>query len=221
MHGLLAGKVMTVESAITNKNAAILTLSYDFKNEEEPEGYPFDWLLQINYTLSTEGLDISITIFNTMESSPLLAYIGWHPYFLCTSHKAVITFDQCTGWNHIYLNDNMNPTGNTSVGVPFDGHTPIGGNASNPTAYDDEYKAILPSSLCGQIKTKLYDPDTDKTVVLYQSDNMRFLQVFTGVLGAVAIEPMSGMADAFNNHDHLSILSGQEVWQASFGVYLE
>ena len=214
MHGLLAGKVMTVVSAVATADSARLTLSYDFKNEEE--GYPFDWFYEITYTLSGKGLDISISVNNTQETSALPMYIGWHPYFLCTTHKAVITFDKCTGWNHVKLNSNMNPTGQTSLGAPFDGLTPIGS-----AAYDDEYKATLPPSKCGQIKTTLYDPDTNKTVVLYQSPNMRFLQVFTGVDGAVAIEPMSGMADAFNNHDHLSVLSGKEQWEASFGVYLE
>lgn len=219
MHGLLAGKIMTVQSAVATQGSAVLTLSYDFKNEEN--GYPFGWFYQITYTLSSQGLDISITVNNTMDTSPLPMYIGWHPYFLCTTNKAIITFDKCTGWNHIELNSNANPTGKTALGMPFDGHTPIGGTASNPTAYDDEYKATLPPSECSQINTKLYDPDTRKTVVLYQSANMRFLQVFTGLLGSVAIEPMSGMADAFNNHDHLSVLSGLEEWQASFGVYLE
>lgn len=218
MHGLLANKVMTVEKAESNSNNAILILSYHFKNEE---GYPFVWQYEITYTLSRNGLDINIVVQNQMPGQPLPMYIGWHPYFLCTTHKAIVTFDPCTGWNHIQLNTNMNPTGITMPGDPFDGKTPIGGTASNPTPYDDEYKAVLPPSVCSQIKTKLYDSDTNKTIVLYQSENMRFLQVFTGVVGALAIEPMSGMADAFNNHDHLGVLSGEEIWQASFGVYLE
>ena len=219
MHGLLAGKVMTVERAVAGHDNAMLTLSCKFENEED--GYPFNWLYMITYTLSSKGFDISIVIQNTMSTTALPLYIGWHPYFLCTTHKAVITFDKCTEWNHVEMNSNMNPTGITAKGTPFDGSTPIGGTATNPTAYDDEYKAIKPASMCGVIKTKLYDPDTDKTVTLYQSENMRFLQVFTGIVGTVAIEPMSGMADAFNNHDDLSILSGEEVWEASFGVYLE
>ena len=221
MHGLLAGKVMTVEEATFNEYSAVLTLSYKFKQEEEPAGYPFDWLLQITYNLSAAGLNITITVSNTMATSPLPLYIGWHPYFLCTTHKALITFDDCTGWNHVKLNSNMNPTGETSLGVPFDGRTPIGGTPTNPTPYDDEYKATLPPSTCDVIRTTLHDPDTGKTVVLSQSPNMRFLQVFTGIVGTVAIEPMSAMADAFNNHDHLSVISGNEMWSAWFSVYLE
>lgn len=221
IHGLLAARIMTVTNTIASQDSAALTLSYNFRKENQPEGYPFDWNYDIIYTLSDNGFDISIVIQNAMTNDPLPLYIGWHPYILCTSYQAIITFDQCTGWNHVELNSNLNPTGITHHGTPFDGKTPIGGTASNPTAYDDEYKTIMPPSVCGQIKTKLFDPNTGKTVVLYQSENMRFIQVFTGLLGGIAIEPMSGMADSFNNHDDLSILSGGEVWQASFGIYLE
>lgn len=62
-------------------------------------------------------------------------------------------------------------------------------------------------------------------VVLWQDSNFRFVQVFTGSASgfgenAVAIEPMSAMADSYNNHDHLSILSGGEEWNGAFGVYV-
>lgn len=220
MHGLLAGKILSVKSAIATKSSAILTLSSVFQVEDA--GYPFIWLYEITYTLSADRFDISMTITNPMATTPLPMYVGWHPYFLCTTNEAVITFDTCTGWNHIGLNSNLNPTGITTFGTPFDGNTPIGGNATNPTSYDDEYKATMPPSVCNEIKTKLHDPGTDKTIVLYQSPEMRFIQVFTGLTGTIAIEPMSGMADAFNNHDHLTILSGAGgTWQGSFGVYLE
>ena len=80
--------------------------------------------------------------------------------------------------------------------------------------------------MCHDIKTRLYDPDTGQTVVLWQAPNFRFNHIFTGSMSrfgenAVAIEPMSGMADAYNNHDHLSTLSGEENWMGEFGVYVE
>ena len=63
-------------------------------------------------------------------------------------------------------------------------------------------------------------------VVLWQDSNFRFVHVFTGSNSifhenAVAIEPMSAMADAYNNHDHLTTLSAGETWGGSFGVYVE
>lgn len=220
MHGLLVDRIMTVNAATTDTTSAKLTLSHSFKNEV---GYPFEWYYEITYTLSDMGLDISITVENKMAEQPLPLYIGWHPYFVCTPHSSIITFDQCTRWNHVQLNANMNPTGITSPGTPFDGNTPIGGTPGHPTFYDDEYKAVDSLLVCGQLKTKLHDVEGGKTVVLYQSQNMRLVHVFTGYLeeGSIAMEPMSGMADAYNNHDHLSVLSGGELWKASFGIYLE
>ena len=209
---------MDIIDHLHDNEKAMLVLGLDIKGAQ---GYPFSFHYEATYTLSKEGFDIKITVKNIMDHAPLPLYIGWHPYFVCSVYKSVITFDQCTGWNHIQLNNNSDPTGITDLGAPFDGNTPIGGTPATATAYDDGYKATEPASKCGMIETKLFDPDTEKTIVPYQSENMRFVQVFTGLQGAVAIEPMSGMADAFNNHDHLSILSGLETWEASFGVYLE
>ena len=93
--------------------------------------------------------------------------------------------------------------------------------ATNPTLYDDCYKALQPPHTCPTFQTRLFDPETGQTVVLWQDSNFRFLQVFTGsssLFGenAVAIEPMSGAVDGYNNHDHLTTLSGGESWIGEF-----
>ncbi len=51
------------------------------------------------------------------------------------------------------------------------------------------------------------------------------MHIFTGSSSlfqenAVAIEPMGGMADAYNNHDHLSVISGGEIWKGEIGVHV-
>ena len=225
MHGLLENKTMTVESQMTDFESAILVLSYQFDGKDQ--GYPFHPLVEITYTLSRKGFDISFIVTNSNKTSPLLFYVGWHPYFKCSVYQSVITFDKCTRWAHVMLDSRAIPTGITSEFKGFNGSTTIGGSASNPTHYDDAYKAIGSSDgTCSMFKTSLYDPDTDQTVVLYQDKNFPFLQVFTGIVSvtgeeAMAIEPMSAMTDSFNNHDHLEILSGGEIWKGSFGVYVE
>ena len=223
MHGLLENKTMNVKNQITDFERAVLVLSYQFDGEDQ--GYPFHPLVEITYTLSRKGFDISFTITNSNKTSPLLFYVGWHPYFKCSVYQSVITFDKCTRWAHVMLNSRAIPTGITREFMGFNGSKSIGGSASNPTHYDDAYKAINDGT-CSMFKTSLYDPATDQTVVLYQDNNFPFLQVFTGIVTAtgeeaVAIEPMSAMTNSFNNHDHLEILSGGEIWKGSFGVYVE
>ena len=225
LHGMMANTTLKVYAMQVTDIYALLTLSHDITNITE-KGYPFQANILIHYKLSIDGFNISFQILNTMQRSPLPLYVGWHPYFACTTYKAVLTFDQCTGWNHVELNANMDPTGITDLYSGFNGSEPIGGNATNPTSYDDEFKPTKGPDACPALKTKLYDTETDQTVVLWQDSNFRFVHVFTGSNSifnenAVAIEPMSAMADAYNNHDHLTTLSAGETWGGSFGVYVE
>lgn len=213
-------------SEITNTYAS-LQLSYYF--DKPVPGYPFIFEVSINYNLSDTGFEMHFSVRNRMETTPMPFYMGWHPYFACTAYKAFVMFDMCTsGWNHVELNANMDPTGTTKFYHGFNGTKPIGGTETNPTFYDDEFKPIQPNSpACGNIiETSLYDVTTKQTVVLWQDRSFRLVHVFTGSESlfdqdAVAIEPMSGMADAYNNHDHLSILSGGEEWNGAVGVYVQ
>ena len=224
LHGLMAGKQLSVSARNITYSSASLVLSLDY--DGSVTGYPFQMKLLITYTLSDKGFSIAINITNSMPGTPLPLYVGWHPYFACTAYKAVVTLDPCTKWNHVTMDTNFNPTGATQLNSTFDGSSPIGGTLNTPTFYDDEFKATEPAGVCHDLKTKLYDPDSDQTVVLWQAANFRYVHVFTGSMSkigenAVAMEPMSAMADAYNNHDHLSTLSGGETWVGEFGVYVE
>ena len=228
LHGLLAGKVFTVEKTQADNSSALLVLRYSFRGDEP--GYPFMLTVHIEYQLSKSGLSVSFTVVNDMLTTPLPFYMGWHPYFACQAYKAVLTFDRTVaeteGWLHVEMNSNLNPTGITDLFKGFDGTSPIGGTLNNPTFYDDEFKPSGYGSSCPEIHTKLYDPDDDQTVTLWQDFNFRFVHVFTGSASlfnenAVAIEPMSAMADGYNNHDHLTTLSGGETWKGMVGIFVE
>ena len=220
LHGFMDGKKMTITDTQTTARYGLLQLSYTF-NHPLP-GYPFDFELSIDYILSESGFAMDFHVTNNMESTPMPFYMGWHPYFHCVPNEAYVVLDPCTSWNHVELNANMDPTGETTRYYGLNGSDPIGGTPLNPTFYDDEFKPINPRKpRCDYIQTRLYDEPTQQTVVLWQDSSFRFVHVFTGRQGAIAVEPMSGMADAYNNHDHLSVLSGGETWSGSVGVYVE
>lgn len=187
-------------------------------------GYPFTLQVDITYTMNASGLTIAINATNMNgRGQPLPFYMGWHPYFNCTVNTTVVTIDPCPGWAHLDLNANMDPTGISQVTRAFDGSSPIGGTLSKPTFYDDEYKPLRSLSKCYPLQTRIHDTATSQTIVLWQDRSFPLVHVYTGSMEAfnessVAVEPMSGMADSFNNHDHLSILSDGETWSGSFGV---
>ena len=204
---------------------AELSLYYNFNGLEQ--GYPFLLDIVIVYRLSDAGFNITIEATNANLHSPLPFYVGWHPYFKCTAYSSYVTLDNCTQWNHVELNSNMDPTGITNLYKGFDGTSPIGGNETDPTFYDDEFKPRSGTATkCEVLNTKIHDTVTNHTVVLWQDSNFRFVHIFTGSMSlfkedSIAIEPMSAMADGYNNHDHLTVLSGGETWTGSFGVFIE
>lgn len=121
-------------------------------------------------------------------------------------------------------NGSLIPTGQTQIETGFDGTVPIGGSAGNPTYYDNEWKATR--RVFEFVETEIWDPVAGYSTFLWQDSSFPLTQLFTGSMSlwgesAIAFEPMSGIADAFNNHDHLSILSAGEQWFGSFGVYLQ
>ena len=216
IHGLMNGIRMTVLDTDLTPDYGKLDLGYHF--DEPVPGYPFKLDVVISYRLSIFGFAMTFHVTNMMDNTPLPFYMGWHPYFVCTPYQADIQLDACTQWNHVELNGNMNPTGVTHLFTKFN-TGPIGGTATNPTFYDDELKPRFATNPdCEMFRTILYDPPTEQIVALTQDRSFPFVHIFTGYENAVAMEPMSGMADAYNNHDGLTVLSGGETWTGSVGV---
>ena len=167
LHGLMSGKKLTVAGSQITSSFASLQLSYHF--DKPVPGYPFTFDVVINYTLSDSGFSLHFNVTNRMESFPMPFYMGWHPYFVCTAYKTYVVLDKCTEWNHVELNTNMDPTGITKLYHGLNGSEPIGGTATNPTFFDDEFKPVSPTSPeCNEIQTKIYDEVSSQTVVLWQ-----------------------------------------------------
>ena len=88
--------------------------------------------------------------------------------------------------------------------------------------WDDGFKAIASTKAVPTLETRVID-STGDTTVLWQDSELRFLQVYTGLReqGAIAVEPMSGQTDCYNNGDVLIVLQAGEVWETAMGVRLE
>ena len=91
------------------------------------------------------------------------------------------------------------------------------------TFWDDAFKAISSSATVPRLETRIMDQQTNDVAVLWQDMHCRFVQVYTGQRehSLVAVEPMSGQTDCFNNGDGLVVLQAGEEWQTSFGCYME
>ena len=147
-------------------------------------------------------------------------------------------------WNHIVCgpgaprNGDLIPTGRSEPWGAFDGKHPIGGTPERPTYFDDEFFTTSPSppplpcpEIPGQFLTnpKGIDQsiiDGNESIILRAPGAhtpFRSWQLFTGAKegwgwDAIAMEPMSALADAYNNGDGLRVLAAGESFEGTFGV---
>ncbi|BCU66900.1 aldose epimerase [Sulfolobales archaeon HS-7] len=155
----------------------------------ENPGYPSLLLSKIEYRFASSDVQVSYEIRNIgMKNAPLT--VGAHPYFVVNEDWKVIAKGKK------YLSQNNIPTGQT-VDVNLDGN----GN------FDD----------CFLIQGEVKLTSSHLTVILERQE-MPYVQIYTGVNGAVAIEPMSGIPDAFHNGIGLTILKPEERREFSFKV---
>jgi len=235
LHGLVWKKSLEVVSATADGQRAKLELAYDLTGEDQ--GYPFPLSVSLIYILDDEGftLKYSMTHRKGQDSAmPLPMSTSWHSYLAVPDiSTAVLELDRCSGWNHISVTNNSNtygdliPTGATKPFSGFDGKASVGGITSDPTYWDDEFKATASTTACPKLTVKVMDSeDAQEAKVLWMDSNFRWVQVFTGtqrMFGehGIAVEAMSGQADAFNNGEGLVLLQPGESWQGSIGVKID
>jgi aldose 1-epimerase len=76
----------------------------------------------------------------------------------------------------------------------------------------------------GRAQVTLVEPSDGRGVALWVDDHHRWLQIFTppadGPRPALAVEPMTAPADAFNSGRSLRRLAPDETWTLDWGVDL-
>lgn len=220
IHGLLPND-MKVASVVVTEHGAALTLSHIFDGSDP--GYPFKLELRVTYTLDAAGFAIRVEARNAMSVDPCPFMVGWHPWF-CVSDvgDAIVAFDSRSGFNRSEHPEHPErdsiPTGSACRSEDFTRGAPLG------TAFwDDGFKALGSITAVPKLKTRIVDGKSKDVAVLWQEAQCRFIQIYTGEreAGVVAVEPMSGCTNCFNNGDGLVVLQAGEEWETSFGVYLE
>lgn len=187
---------------------------------------------------------ITTRVTNTEEVQALPFFNSWHPYFrVADVSRARMRFDVCgaapggggrSAYRHVTMpagaprKGTLVPTGRSSA-WPQSSFT-IGGTAHRPTYMDDEFVVSTPTIAfrhCADpmnFEQEIVDEGGDgDTTVLFADRQHRVWQIFTGAKetwgwDAIALEPMSGLADAFNNGEGLKVLNAGETFEGTFGV---
>lgn len=184
------------------------------------DGYPFVLSLRIAYTLTPAGLRVRQTARN-LGAVPAPYGAGFHPYLTVGTSR----IDQCLlklpARTSFLVNARMIPTGRASVATtPLDFREPRTiGDTVMDTGFTD-----LERDADGLARVELSAPGGRPSVSVLLDRAYQFLQVFTGDAlpeqarrRALAIEPYTCAANAFNNGLGLRVLApGQcfsSVWE--------
>lgn len=209
-HGLLRFMPYRAQSEQTDA----VTLAADVFPQS---GYPFHLTTTVTYALSEGSLVVTHTVRNVGTAEAPVA-LGTHPY-LCIgdvpTSELTVRLDAAS---RFAVDERLLPIGEVPVDAATDLRAPRAlADLDLDTAYGEVARGAD-----GRIRAHLAAAD-GRSVELWADESFRYLQVFTtdrypGHELAVAIEPMTAPADAFNSGRDLRWLAPGETWRLSWGI---
>ncbi len=192
LHGLVYNKKFELFEPEEHEDNCSATFNYYEKNESK--GFPFTYFLSVTYILFEDRLKVRVTVKNTdTKSFPFT--LGWHPYFNSTDLK------------NSYLSFKSDQK------VEFD-------------------KTLITKKVIAQTSPEIFkideqqlddcfilkDDNVSFTTPTYKIDitadsEENFLQLYTPKgFDVIAIEPMTGISDTFNNKIGLQVLEADKTY---------
>ena len=182
-------------------------------------GYPFQLATSVTYAVGDMGLQVTHRIENVGAAAAPVA-VGAHPYVMLGGTATADLLLELDADSRFEVDDRMIPVAQRPVDAATDLRTPRRvGELSLDTAFAD-----IRRDGSDRIRARLHAADGGG-VELWAGPGFRYLQVFTtdrypGQEVAVAIEPMTAPADAFNSGQDLRWLSPGESWELEWGILL-
>lgn len=177
-------------------------------------GYPWLLELRVDYVLSADGLAVTQVATN-LSDSPAPYACGAHPYLRAGAGPVDRWELTLPAARRCLVDERRLP-----VGIEDVDDTTYDFRVSRPirTARLDDAFTGLERDDDGRATVLLRDPASGQGAALWVDERVRWLQVFTaddaGELArrALAVEPMTAPADAFNSGEDLDVLEpGQEL----------
>ena len=201
LHGLVYDKKFTCLHKKTAPDYASITLGY--KDEGKSKGFPFKFSIELTYILQKKGISLSVTVSNEDKNSFPFT-LGWHPYFSSkNSYKSALQFKS----NSKYL---------------FDSQQIISGITKLTTEMPFQLKELKLDSayLLEANQINFFTPEYNLTLVSTSKEN--YLQLYTpDQPNVIAIEPMTGVSNSFNNKIGLQILQPNDAYVVKWSIMIE
>jgi aldose 1-epimerase len=198
LHGLVYNKNFKLLEREENTNSCSVTIG--FIETKMSQGFPYTYEIYLTYMLTEKGLSLSVKIKNTdTKSYPFT--LGWHPYFISEDlHNSSLSFksDQ-----KIIFDENL-------ITKEIVDHKTNAIFKIEDQQLDDCF--VLKSNKIGfTTPTYGFEISTDL--------KENYLQMYTPKgFSVIAIEPMTGVSNTFNNKIGLQILDPNESYSLTWRV---
>jgi aldose 1-epimerase len=195
-------------------DVATVTLALDIVPQT---GWPFEVRVEVTYELhAEEGLRVIVVGRNAgSRRAPFGA--GFHPYVALHGRPLGEVTVQVPASERIVVDETKIPVGNQAVGgTPYDLRR---GRRLGNLRLDDAFTGFERSD--GRAAIEVRTPDGGARV--WFDEAFGFAQVYTPELiareeTAVAVEPMTCPADAFNSGTGLIVLEPGDTWTGTWGI---
>ncbi len=180
-------------------------------------GYPYLVETSVTYLLTDAGIEV-IHVLTNQSAAPAPVALGTHPFVTIGDvdpHELTLRVAAGTAF---VTDERMLPTGTRPADRALRDGVRLG-DVTLDTGFAD-----LDRDADGRVRHSLTAPD-GRRVTLWQGEGFDYVQVYTstGYPGqelAVAIEPMTAPADAFNSGLGVRRLAPGESWSLHWGIEL-
>lgn len=228
----LDGKKQQLDITEVSRNNAshglLRNASYELVDESEfsvtleapifpQHGYPFLLRHRVQYVLAEDlGLVVSQTLLNDSQASAPFV-LGAHPYLRLGDVPAADLVLTVGAGRRLVADDRLIPRSSE----PVSGGTDLrGGRTVSELDIDVAYTDL---AFDGGVARQTLQASDGRSVSLWQDESCSYVHVFVtdqypGRAKAVAIEPMTGPANAFNSGDGLRWLPSGESFTMTWGI---
>lgn len=197
LHGLVHNKQFQLIEKIENINFSSVTIC--FEEIEEREGFPFNYKIYITYTLSKNKIKIAVKIENTGTNSFPFT-LGWHPYFVSKDlYHSSLSFK-------------------SNKKIEFDKNLITKGIIkASAEEIKIQNKQLDDCFILNSNTIKFITPTYQIQIATDQIEN--YLQIYTPKNSSIiAIEPMTGISNSFNNKIGLQTLEPHNKYELKWTV---
>jgi aldose 1-epimerase len=179
-------------------------------------GYPFSLATEVEYSLDVDGISVTHRLTNRGRTAAP-AGVGAHPYLRIGDTPSADLTLTSTGETVVVVDERLNPIGTAPVPLDKDLRTsPLVGDLTLDDAYTDL------DVVGGRVEHVLAAPD-GSTVTLWADEAFAWVQVFVSTKlrpgrVALAVEPLTMPANAFNSGDGLTWLEPGDTLEVHWGI---